>query len=248
MCSLLEQMLPPKKVIVVDDGSTDGTSEILLNIQKKSPSRIKIITTHSKTTDYSRLVKLWNMCLQTKYDYHMIAAGDVVFEKDYANVIIKEMDKNPEVVVASGNHQHEKVVEPHGAGRFVKQSFFFKFYNKYPEIIGYESEILFKALICGYKTMVIDKAKFNHIDQVGHKHNFTEFGMGMKALGYHPLYVLARTAYTARLNMLWSYLTFRPKKSGYYSLFPIEFRREVRNLQIQKMKLKIKQIFGATRE
>ena len=192
MDSLLQQTMPPKMITVVDDGSTDGTSEILCEFKQDHNDMIRIITTKSTTRDYSRLPQLWNMCLQKGHDYHMLSAGDTIFEHDYSEKILLGMQKNPNIVVASGDEQTSAAILPHGAGRFVRQDFFYKFYAKYPEIVGYESEILFRAIIEGYETRVFHEAKFEHTDQLGHSHNFVEFGMGMKSLGYHPLFVLGR--------------------------------------------------------
>ena len=252
--SLLEQDHPPSLVIAVDDGSTDGTSDILAEYKTNNPDKIKIITTNSKSRDYSRLPSLWNRCLQRNYDYHMISAGDVIYPKDYAANIVREMDKDPHIAVASGLIVSENIrTVPSGAGRFVRQSFFYDHYEKYPTIVGYESEILFRIRIFGYKLTVIERAQFDHVDTLGHKHNFVEFGYGMRALGYHPLFALRRVLMSVfgrgdlsprgGLYMLWHYLTYRPQKSGYYSRFPIEFRRQVRALQAQAIYQRIHKIF-----
>lgn len=254
MDSLLEQDLPPSLIIVVDDGSTDGTSDILAEYKTNHPDKVEIITTNSKTRDYSRLVTLWNMCLRTDYDYHMVSAGDVIISKNYAASIISEMDKDPSIAVSSGTVASKNIrTMPTGGGRFVRQSFFYAHYDKYPSIVGYESEILFQARMRGYKLAVYEHAQFDHADELGHKHNFVEFGMGMRALGYHPLFVLGRVLLaifrkgdmSARggLHMLWLYLTYKPQKDGYYSLFPVEFRQEMRTMQAREIRQKIRKIF-----
>ena len=252
--SLLEQDHPPSLVIVVDDGSTDGTSDILADYKTNHPDEIEIITTDSKTRDYSRLVTLWNRCLRTNYDYHMVSAGDIIYPKDYAVNIISEMDKDPDIAVASGMLTTRSTgTKPSGAGRFVRQSFFYDHYDKYPVIVGYESEILFRTRILGYKLAVFEHTQFQHVDELGHGHNFIGFGYGMRALGYHPLFVLGRVTLAAfgkgdmslrgGLYMLWHYLTYKPQKSGYYSQFPTDLRQKVRALQVQEMRQKLRGTF-----
>ncbi len=238
--SIQEQTHTPSRIIIVDDGSTDGTSDILSRLRADNMDTIDILETGSITRDYSRLVRLWNMCLQKEYTYHMIAAGDTIFAKNYAEIILGEMDDDLDIVAASGEYEPTKSRLPHGAGRFVRQSFFFEHYTKYPEIVGYESEILWRARLHGYKTPVFDKARFTHTDKLGTHHGFAQFGFGMRALGYHPLYVLGRAIRARNTNMLWYYLIFRPKKTGYYSKFPAEFREQVRNVQSAMLRQKIK--------
>lgn len=246
MDSLFNQTLRPKEIIVTEDGSTDKTSDILKEFQKDFPSILKIIHTDSKTRDFRRIPKLWNMCLKKEYDYHMIGAGDCIFEPTYAEKIIKKMEENPKLVICSGDFGEKKAKTPHGAGRFVRQSFFFSNYNEYHEIIGYESEIIHRALIQNFEIDIVHDAYFDHVDQLGHSHNFSEFGQGMKALGYHPLYVLARCCLAffgtgdinkkGALNMFWKYVTYHPEKSGYYSQFPKKTRDEIKKHQWKMIK------------
>lgn len=175
-----------------------------------------------------------------------VLGGDTVLEKDYTEIILRNMEQDSTVVAASGDFPSHKQMMPHGAGRFVRQSFFFEHYTKYPEIVGYESEILFKAKINGYKTRVYSNAVSYHLDKLGHKHGFSEWGWAMRALGYHPLIVLYRVAGIIlsnnadmsnknALNILYQYMTYRPKKTGYLSMFPKDTRREIREMQSRKM-------------
>ena len=239
--SILAQTVPPEYVIVVDDGSTDGTQDIISEFEK-SAEAVRVIRTGNKTRDYSRLAGLWNMCIAPGCDYHLICAGDTILDTDYAERIVAEMDADETIAVASGNCNPEPAAAPHGGGRFVRQSFFYKLYERYPEIIGYESEILFRATIEGYTIRVFNDVRFKHAYPLGSSHNFSEFGPGMRALGYHPLYVLARSVYSRNLKMLFGYAAFRPAESGYYSLFPEEFRKEVRRMQSHAIRKKIKKV------
>ncbi|MDH5417383.1 MAG: glycosyltransferase family 2 protein [Nitrosopumilus sp.] len=243
MESIINQSHKPKKICVVNDGSSDKTGQILDNYKKQNPELINVIHTDSKTRDYSRIPTLWNMCLTKDYDFHMIGAGDVVYENDYVKKLINEFEKNPKLVICSGDHIPFKTKVPHGGGRLVKQSFFFKNYDKYYEIMGYESEILYRALLQGYEIRVFKNALLEHREELGHGHNFEEFGRGMKALGYHPLFVIGRCCmellknkaihHKGVFNMFWKYLTYKPAKSGYFSSFPKEIRNDIRDYQKQ---------------
>lgn len=258
MESLINQSYKPKKIIVVDDGSSDKTGEKLEKIKEEFPTLIDVIHTDSQTRDYSRIPSLWNICLRKEYDYHMVGAGDVVYEKDYAKKILIEMNQNPKLVICSGDYPPFKAKAPHGAGRMVRQDFFFSNYEKYFEIMGYESEILYRAMFQGYEVKVLSDAKFDHKEELGHGHNFEEFGNGMKALGYHPLYVLARCIIELSrnegihkkgiLNMLWKYVTYKPENEGYFSSFPKQIKKEIRDYQKQQMIKKLKKIFLVSKE
>lgn len=246
MESIINQSQKPEKIIAVDDGSSDKTGKILDQFKEIFPKLVEVIHTDSKTRDYSRIPKLWNMCLKKEFDFHMIGAGDVVYDRNYAQKLLKEFEANPKLVICSGDTFPFKAKAPHGAGRFVKQSFFFKNYEKYFEIMGYESEILFRAMLQGYDVKIFNDIVFEHKEELGHGHNFEEFGKSMKALGYHPLYVLGRCGLEfvrndgihkkGVFNMLWKYITYKPKKDGYFSAFPKEIKNDISNYQKYQIK------------
>jgi glycosyltransferase involved in cell wall biosynthesis len=254
--SLLRQTIKPRYIIVVDDGSTDNTHDILEGLKLKNDN-IHVITNPDLGYNIGRVVKNWNNAINLARDlnlevtdYHMISTDDTHYEQLYAEKIMHDMDSDNRIAVSSGNYDNNSYATPHGAGRFVRNSFFNNVLGRYPEKMGYESVILQMSLYHGFKNVVNNDARFSHTRQLGANHHFYEFGASMRTLGYHPLFVLGRFMQcflTGRpigrigaIRMLYYYLSYRPKQQGYDSMYDLEIRKAIRIRQ----KTRIKQIFG----
>jgi glycosyltransferase involved in cell wall biosynthesis len=254
--SLLRQTIKPRYIIVVDDGSTDNTHNILERLKLKNDN-IHVITNPDLGYDIGRVVKNWNNAINLARDlnlevtdYHMISTDDTHYEEFYAEKLMHDMDSDNRIAVSSGNYDNNSYATPHGAGRFVRNSFFNNVLGRYPEKMGYESVILQMSLYHGFKNVVNNDARFSHTRQLGANHHFYEFGASMRTLGYHPLFVLGRFIQcflTGRpigrigaIRMLYYYLSYRPKQQGYDSMYDLEIRKAIRIRQ----KTRIKQIFG----
>ncbi len=254
LVSIKEQTINPAHVVVINDGSTDKTKDILAEMQKDWPS-LYVITNPNLGYDISRVVKNWNAAIKLssdkglqKTDYHMIATDDTIYPRDYAERIISYMDSNPSVAITSGTYSEYKPVMPHGAGRFIRNSFFEKtiWHGYYPEQMGYESAILYEASHCGYSYIVIGDAKFEHIRPLGETHKFYEFGASMRTLGYHPVFAIGRflkyvvtgevTGRLGAIYMLYYYLIYSPKSVGYDRMYDKNIRHYIRENQVQRLK------------
>ena len=253
--SFLKQTTKPKYVIVVDDGSTDGTANILEGLKSKNDG-FYVITNPDLGYDIGRVVKNWNGAINLarklnleKTDYHMISTDDTHYEEPYAEKIMNKMDADNKIAISSGNYDSNSYATPHGAGRFVRSSFFEEFLGLYPEKMGYESVILQMSLHHGFKNLVNNDARFSHTRQLGANHHFYEFGASMRTLGYHPLFVLGRFAQCfltgqpigrmGAVHMMYYYLSYKPKQDGYDSMYDPEIRKAIRIRQRRR----IKQIF-----
>jgi glycosyltransferase involved in cell wall biosynthesis len=253
--SLLKQATKPRYIIVVDDGSTDNTPNILNRLKSKNDN-IYVITNPDLGYDIGRVVRNWNSAINLardfeleKTDYHMISADDTQYEEFYAEKIIRKMDEDKIIAISSGNYDNNSYATPHGAGRFVRNSFFNSVLGQYPEKMGYESVILQMSLYHGFKNLVNNDARFLHTRQLGSNHHFYEFGASMRTLGYHPLFVLGRfmqcfvtgkpIGRMGAIQMLYYYLSYKPKQMGYDSMYDPEIRQAIRIRQ----KTRIKQIF-----
>jgi len=249
--SLINQSIKPEYIIVVDDGSTDNTNNILKDIQSKYEN-LYIITNPDLGYNIGRVVYNWNKALKfakklklKSTDYHMIAPDDAEYEENYCQKIIRQMDSDPSIVIASGNYDINEYTMPRGAGRLIRNSFFFSFYSYYPEKMGYETIIFYSALQNNFKYKVIPEARFVHKRTLGSNHHFYEFGASMRTLGYHPAFVLGRflkyllsgkpIGRIGSIHMLYHYLSYKPKEKGYDSMFDADTRKNIKRMQTKRI-------------
>ncbi len=254
--SLINQSAKPEYIIVVDDGSTDKTPDILRDLRSKN-NNLHLITNPDLGYDIGRVVVNWNKALELASelnleltDYHMISTDDTQYEQGYSEKIMRYMNSDPSVAIASGNYDDKDYITPHGAGRFISNFFFSSVLGSYPQKMGYESVILYMALQNGYRYAVVPEARFLHTRELGSGHHFYEFGASMRTLGYHPLFALGRfiqyfssgkpIGRLGAIYMLCYYLSYKPKAQGYDSMYDVKTRTAIRAIQ----KSRIKQIIG----
>jgi len=251
LTSLKNQALKPEYVIIVDDGSTDKTPEILKKMQPDW-SNLYVITNPDFGYNVSRIVSNWNKAIKLvqesnldKTDYHMIGTDDTIYEDHYVEKIIRRMEQNKNLAIVSGTYDDNTYVAPHGAGRLVRNSFFNKCGGTYPEKMGYESAILHMATQYGYTYEILNEARFEHTRELGTNHHFYEFGASMRTLGYNPVFALGRfyvyfitgkpIGRIGAMYMLYHYLKYKPKKEGYGSMYDKKFRDFIRSTQKGRM-------------
>jgi len=250
--SIIYQSIKPEYIIVVDDGSKDNTPSILKGIQSRNDN-VHVLTNPDLGYNIGRVVENWNKALRyinqlnlVKTDYHMIGTDDTEYEKEYCEKIMKFMDLDSLIAVASGNYDNKSYSSPHGAGRFIRNSFFTLACGQYPEKMGYETAIIHIASQKGLKYRVIPEAKFIHTRELGSAHHFYEFGASMRTLGYHPIFAFGRfIKYLATgkpigrlgsIYMIYHYLSYKPKEEGYDSMYDPQLRESIRNIQLARIK------------
>lgn len=194
--SLKRQTYPPEKIIVIDDGSIDRTAEIA---RKYGAIVISLKSSRERSVGLPRLAKVlnvgFNYLKKQKNDYIMVVGAKQVFPKDYIEKLLKKMERDPKLVIASGYIKGETYnpLSPRGGGRLIKRDFFEKIGFKYPPVFGWESYIIFKALVMGYKTRCFKNIiAYNQRPTSMSKRKCYFLGLGMNALGYWWLYVLGR--------------------------------------------------------
>jgi len=104
--SLVEQTVPPKKIVVVNDASTDGTSKIIQNFSEKYPF-IKYIDITSGTDHQpgSKVIQAFQKGLTTlDNDYDIICKfdADLIFPNDYLQKVAEHFQKESKNGIVGG--------------------------------------------------------------------------------------------------------------------------------------------------
>jgi glycosyltransferase involved in cell wall biosynthesis len=244
--SLFAQTVKPCEVIVLDDGSTDGTSEILKSYG------VKLIREETKDRDYRRLPLNFNKCLKSVNrvcGYHLILGDDVIIPENYMRNLMDRMNSSHCVIASGSIHNREDWKTPVGAGRVVNEHFFRSYVKEYPYRAGWESWLIWKAWMHGFETRCYSDLKIMHQRQLGSYHNYQTFAAGMKALGYHPLLVYLRVTKSlilgspisrqGALSMMLSYRRIKMGTTEYYSYYDDSLQHFIKTHQKKRIKEKL---------
>ena len=236
IASLQNQILTPYRIIVVNDGSTDATEEIV-----KSFSGVEIINRkpHESYVGKKELATTFNAGLEKLRDdsncnYIMILGSDIILPNDYLLKITKRMTENPNIVISSGMIEGEYSIAPRGAGRVVKYEFWKVLGLTYPVNYGFEGYLVLKAKSLGYEVETYNDLTMTTKRKTGQRYDsnlYFYYGLGIKALGYTIPYALGRIIIFGKktpkggLKMLQGFL------SNYDQLYELELRQYVKQTQ-----------------
>ena len=199
LSSLIHQTLPPTRIVVVNDGSSDKTSEILAQASYENPT-VRSLTLPERGYDITRVPSNINLAIEStsdlKTEYLMISGDDCTYPTEYVEFILKRLGDSRKIVVASGRPSQSGIAaqehSPSGSGRIVRASFLQDVGGTFPSRAGWEAWLLFKAAQMGLETRLFSELTYTHVRPRGTSHQFTYWGAAMHSLGYHPLYALGR--------------------------------------------------------
>ncbi len=110
--SLVAQTLHPKRLVVVDDQSSDGTAEVVRKYAEKYPFIDLISTTSSEAhLPGSKVINAFQKGLdQLDESYDIICKfdADLIFPEDYLETISRHFTEDPETGMAGGFCQVQK--------------------------------------------------------------------------------------------------------------------------------------------
>lgn len=98
--SLLEQTYPNKEVIVVDDGSTDGSYELLVELEKEHDGAFKLLRNEQSQGKKRALVRGLE---GAKGEYLVFTDSDCVIEEDAVEQMAEAFQRDPQLGGVSGD-------------------------------------------------------------------------------------------------------------------------------------------------
>ncbi len=207
--SVLNQEIKPEKWIIINDGSTDRTGELVSRLERENSwiTGIHLESGSERKPGGESLINRGLQNLRLKdFDFFVRMDGDLSFENNYFKRLFFEFQKNPKLGIASGvcfvplggRLKQEKHPRFHTRGplkTYRIQCFF--------DIGGLESDLGWdtvdevKANMLGWQTRSFPELKILHLRKTqtasGVLRGKRTLGITDYYLGYHPLFMLLKS-------------------------------------------------------
>ena len=260
--SLISQTILPKKVVVVNDNSTDKTAEIVLAFAKENPF-ITLVNKSSSAIHLpgSKVIQAFHKgfeSLDSDYDVIVKLDADLILPLNYFEQIISIFEKEATIGMAGGFAYIEKngqwILENltdkdhiRGAFKAYRKDCFNQIGNLKPAM-GWDTVDELLAKFYGWKVVTDDSLIVKHLKPTGANYNQTaryKQGEAFYTLGYGFLITAIASAKLAFMKkkplLLLDYIKgfWKAKSAKTPLLVTKEQAKFIRNYRLQKMKQKL---------
>lgn len=215
MQSVIAQTVRPKKWIIIDDGSTDGTGEAIREYENRYDFIIyhRLERTNIKSYYHSKteaFLTAYEMIKHVDHDFVACLDADLALEPTYYENVLREFQLDPKLGIASGiyinkvNGRFENVVRDSSSTPGGLQVFRRECYESIggykPLLYGGEDALAdIMARMLGWHTRSFPKYETVHHRLIGVrggttalKGKFTQ-GLAEYYIGTHPIFMLAKS-------------------------------------------------------
>ena len=260
--SLIAQTLLPKKIVIVNDNSTDKTAEIVLAFAKKNP----FITLVNKTSEAihlpgSKVIQAFHKGFETldnEYDIIVKLDADLIMPNNYFERIASIFEKDSTIGMAGGFAYIEKngdwILENltdkdhiRGAFKAYRKKCFKQIGNLKPAM-GWDTVDELLCKFYGWKVVTDTSLQVKHLKPTGANYNKTaryKQGEAFYTLGYGFLITAIASAKLAMMKkkplLFLDYIQgfMKAKSAKTPLLVTSEQAQFIRNYRLKKMKEKI---------
>ena len=260
--SLVEQTVLPKKIIVVNDNSTDKTAEIVLAFAEKYPW-ISLVNKSSEAIHLpgSKVIQAFQKGLETlddNYDFIVKADADLIFPSNYFETIIRHFECDAKIGMVGGFAYIEKngdwILEnltdkDHIRGAFkAYRAACFKQIGGLKPAMGWDTVDELLCKFYNWKVVTDETLKVKHLKPTGANYNKTsryKQGEAFYSLGYGFLITSIASLKLAmrkgKLLLFFDYINgfWKAKAAKKELLVTTEQAKFIRNYRWKKMKDKL---------
>ncbi|WP_037319136.1 glycosyltransferase family 2 protein [Salegentibacter sp. Hel_I_6] len=260
--SLLNQSFPADKIVVIDDGSSDSTPEIVSEFAKKHPE-ISLVKNTSEGVHLpgSKVVNAFNLGFKTlDDDFDIICKfdADLIFPKDYLEKIKLHFKENDKIGMVGGfceiQKNHEWILERltgkdhiRGALKAYRKACF-KDIGGLKRAMGWDTVDELLAQYHGWEIKTDDRLRVKHLKPTGNNYSKTskyKQGAAFYRLRYGftiTVIASAKLAFNKRdISVFWDCIVgfLRAKNEKRPYLVNKDEGRFIRNLRWKKMQEKL---------
>jgi len=260
--SLAEQTVLPKKIVIVNDNSTDKTEEIINNFAKKH-SWITVVNTTSNAIHLpgSKVIQAFHKgfeILDTDYDIIVKLDADLILPHNYFETIISHFKSDDTIGMAGGFAYIEKngnwILENltdkdhiRGAFKAYRKECFLQIGNLKPAM-GWDTVDELLCKFYGWKVITDENLKVKHLKPTGANYNKNaryKQGEAFYTLGYGFLITAIASAKLALMKkkplLFFDYIKgfWKAKMAKTPLLVTNEQAKFIRKYRLQKMKEKL---------
>nr|WP_315165897.1 glycosyltransferase family 2 protein [uncultured Flavobacterium sp.] len=260
--SLVSQTVLPKKVVVVNDNSTDNTAQIVLDYAKDNPF-ITLVNKSSSAVHLpgSKVIQAFHKGFETiddQYDIIVKLDGDLILPNNYFETILDIFKKDSQIGMAGGFAYVEKngewILENltdkdhiRGAFKAYRKECFLQIGNLKPAM-GWDTVDELLSKFYGWKVVTDASLIVKHLKPTGANYNKAaryKQGESFYTLGYGFLITTISSAKLAMMKkkplLFLDYIKgfWKAKSANTPLLVTKEQAKFIRNYRLQKMKEKI---------
>lgn len=215
--SILEQSIKPSLWLIIDDGSTDSTYEIIKDAQNEHnwidcirlENRERDLGLHLSEVINAGISTIMKFCVENniRYNYWGNIDADVTLDDKYFEKLINEFEHNPKLGVASGGtwyykkneikHYDANIGEPSGGNMLVIKECLNDCGLPIPLTYSWDSVLKTKARINGWETKrfenikSIDSRDVNAV--IGYWKGSFNNGISAHFINMHPIHVFLKS-------------------------------------------------------